>query len=105
MTKELQFNWVQTCGACPEQYDVFDTDGNYIAYVRLRWGFLSATSSANFDTVPSISFYDHTFKDGWLGSFPSDKSRAKHMRRIEKAIRKKSGNGSVTLLDTDTVSE
>ena len=30
----------QTCGACPEQYDVFK-DEKQVGYVRLRWGDLS----------------------------------------------------------------
>jgi len=29
---------IQTCEACPEQYDVEDNDGNTIGYIRLRWG-------------------------------------------------------------------
>lgn len=28
----------QTCGACPEQYDVYDSKGNEIGYMRLRHG-------------------------------------------------------------------
>lgn len=28
----------QTCGACPEQYDVFDDLGQQVAYFRLRHG-------------------------------------------------------------------
>lgn len=37
--KGLQF--IQTCGACPEQYDVLDKSGNTVGYVRLRWGGLT----------------------------------------------------------------
>jgi len=29
---------VQTCGACPEQYDVFDKDDKQVGYLRLRHG-------------------------------------------------------------------
>lgn len=32
---------VQTCGACPEQYDVFDDAGEQVGYIRLRHGYLS----------------------------------------------------------------
>lgn len=32
---------VQTCGACPEQYDVF-LDGETIGYLRLRHGYFRA---------------------------------------------------------------
>ena len=28
----------QTCFACPEQYDVFDKENNYVGYLRLRHG-------------------------------------------------------------------
>jgi len=31
------YELVQTCGACPEQYDVFK-DGKQVAYFRLRHG-------------------------------------------------------------------
>lgn len=29
---------VQTCGACPEQYDMLDKDANIVGYFRLRHG-------------------------------------------------------------------
>ena len=29
---------VQTCGACPEQYDAFDEHGSMVGYLRLRHG-------------------------------------------------------------------
>lgn len=32
-----------TCVACPEQYDVFDTQGNQVGYLRLRHGVFTAT--------------------------------------------------------------
>ncbi len=35
------YELVQTCGACPEQYDVFK-DGKYAAYFRLRHGWFRA---------------------------------------------------------------
>ena len=30
-------NFIETCGACPEQYDV-TLHGRLVGYVRLRWG-------------------------------------------------------------------
>lgn len=33
--------FVQTCNACPEQYDVF-IGNKLVGYVRLRWGTLRA---------------------------------------------------------------
>lgn len=32
-----------TCGACPEQYDVFNQDGTQIGYIRLRHGCMTAS--------------------------------------------------------------
>jgi hypothetical protein len=29
---------VETCGACPEQYDVFDRSNKRVGYLRLRHG-------------------------------------------------------------------
>lgn len=31
----------QTCWACPEQYEAYDENGNYVAYLRLRHGFFT----------------------------------------------------------------
>lgn len=33
---------VCTCGACPEQYDVFDASGQQVGYLRLRHGYFRA---------------------------------------------------------------
>ena len=35
------YELVQTCGACPEQYDVFK-DGALVGYLRLRHGYFTA---------------------------------------------------------------
>lgn len=32
----------KTCDAFPEQYDAYDTHGNTIGYVRVRWGWCAA---------------------------------------------------------------
>lgn len=32
---------VQTCGACPEQYDAYDGDKQVVGYLRLRWGYFT----------------------------------------------------------------
>lgn len=38
-TRELDgLQLVCTCGACPEQYDVFDAAGKKVGYLRLRHG-------------------------------------------------------------------
>jgi hypothetical protein len=33
-----QITLVQTCGACPEQYNAF-IDNKQVGYLRLRWGY------------------------------------------------------------------
>lgn len=35
---------VQTCGACPEQYDAFDGRGRQVGYLRLRHGYFTVDS-------------------------------------------------------------
>lgn len=38
----MELRFVNTCPACPEQYDVFDNEDNtQVGYVRLRHGYLS----------------------------------------------------------------
>lgn len=34
----LGYRLVRTCEACPEQYDVFDSEGKQVGYLRLRHG-------------------------------------------------------------------
>lgn len=33
---------VQTCNACPEQYDVLNGEGQEVGYMRLRHGYFAA---------------------------------------------------------------
>lgn len=43
MNKEFKIRLVQTCGACPEQYDAFHSEtGEEIGYLRLRHGYFRA---------------------------------------------------------------
>ena len=39
-----------TCGACPEQYDVFE-GGNYVGYLRLRHGVFRADAPTHGNTI------------------------------------------------------
>ena len=44
------YDFVCTCHACPEQYDVYEgdyKDGKYVAYVRKRWGHLTVHPVVN----------------------------------------------------------
>ena len=76
------YDFVQTCGSCPEQYDVFDKDGNQVAYVRLRHGILSATAP----NVGGMDIYLTHVGGGWTGSFESDKQRRIYLGRIAHRI-------------------
>ena len=68
---------IQTCGACPEQYDVFDGE-NEIGYLRLRHGYFRADYRGH--TVYEAS------PDG-DGAFESDE-RDKYLKKAVKAIKK-----------------
>ena len=74
----------QTCSACPEQYDVFDKDGNQVAYIRLRWGSLYVECP----DVGGESVYEADLGDGFTGSFRSENERRMHLYRIAAAINK-----------------
>lgn len=38
-----EYTLKQTCGACPEQYDMLDKQGNTVGYFRLRHGSFTVT--------------------------------------------------------------
>lgn len=45
----------QTCFACPEQYDIIDTDANKrIGYMRLRHGALSISRADDYDIGETV---------------------------------------------------
>lgn len=64
----------QTCGACPEQYDVFKDD-KIVGYVRLRWGNLSCC----YPDYEGDEIYSESFDDGWKGCFDDDNERNKYL--------------------------
>lgn len=37
-----EYKLVRTCMACPEQYDVFNKQGDRVGYLRLRHGYFAA---------------------------------------------------------------
>lgn len=78
----MELTFEKTCSACPEQYDVFDQDGNMVAYVRLRGGRLSVS-----EDVMEALIYQHTFEnDIWKGCFDDDEEREKYMKIITEKI-------------------
>lgn len=70
-----------TCGACPEQYDVYKGDLQ-VGYVRLRWGGLRC----DYPDVGGETVYIHDFDDGYKGCFDSDEERDFHLTEISKAL-------------------
>lgn len=67
-----------TCGACPEQYDVFLGEEE-VGYARLRWGVLRGDCRGT-------TVYTKNMADGSDGIFNSDESRMKHLNEIATAI-------------------
>lgn len=75
-------NFICTCDACPEQYDVKDLDGNQVAYVRLRWGYLyCACPDCGCEKV-----YETDIGDGLTGCFEDEEQRKYHLNEIANAI-------------------
>ena len=68
---------VQTCGACPEQYDAYH-NGKVVGYLRLRHGYFRAECHG------STVYETATIGDG---CFDGDE-REKHLRKAKKAIRR-----------------
>ncbi len=85
MTLNLKYNWVKTCDASPEQYDVFDKDGKQVAYVRARWGVISVDCP---DVMENRVFSESFSVNDYAGCFEDDEHRARFFPRIEEAIDK-----------------
>jgi hypothetical protein len=82
----LNFEFHETCLACPEQYDVYLED-KLVGYVRLRWGGLSCDyPDVGGDQVYTYSWYGKESLDGYLGQFPDDDQRDYHLEQIAKAL-------------------
>ena len=63
---------VCTCGACPEQYDVYSAENELVGYICFRLGSLYCCSQnqngIDFDNV----VYTWDCNDGWAGVIPDD---------------------------------
>lgn len=77
---DLEF--IMTCGACPEQYDVF-YDKKQVAYIRLRWGYLTVSCP---DYGGTCIYESNAGANSWSGCFEDDIERMKHMKKIRQAI-------------------
>lgn len=83
------FGIVQTCGACPEQYDVF-RGGHYVGYLRLRHGrFRADFVPTDYETVYEAfpngdGIFDHDERDQYIdAALKAIKKRYKQWKRGE----------------------
>ena len=80
----LGYKLVMTCGACPEQYDVFDSEGKQVGYLRLRHGCFRAYYPD--PDCDGATVYHHAFDDDWKGLFDSDEEREFFLTESVEAI-------------------
>lgn len=76
------FDLDQTCGACPEQYDVYK-DGKQVGYLRLRHG----TFRADYPDCGGDTVYSANPKGD--GIFDDDKERDFHIGKALLAIQER----------------
>lgn len=88
MIKIKGLEFYETCSACPEQYEVYDSNDNHVGYVRLRWGYLKC----NYPDVDGETIYFVEFDDGWMGRFESEEQREKYLNNIADKILEKIGD-------------
>lgn len=79
--KAVHVDFIETCVACPEQYDVF-IEGKEVGYVRLRWGRLSV----RYPCVGGKEVYTFDWVDPLLGEFETDDERDYHLEQAAKAL-------------------
>lgn len=79
----LDYVLKMTCGACPEQYDVFDSDGKQSGYIRLRGGNFRVYYP---DTGGELVFYHRFEDDAWKGMFDNEEEREFFLTEAVKAI-------------------
>lgn len=72
----------RTCSVCPEQYDVLDSSGKTVGYVRLRWGGLTC----EYPDVWGKIIYSVSIGDGLTGTFENDEQRMFHLEAIADKI-------------------
>ena len=79
----LEFDWHCTCGACPEQYDIY-LSNKLVAYFRLRWGHISVTEYDKYGSFGDLIF-EMDYHDSACGSlYPEDEKGIR--RRVEQEI-------------------
>lgn len=84
-------NFICTCSICPEQYEVFDSNGKMVGYVRLRWGYLRC----DYPDVGGETIYSANIGDEWTGCFILESERTEHLRNIADKIHEKLRENSI----------
>jgi hypothetical protein len=77
-------DFIGTCGSCPEQYDVVNSSGVQVGYIRLRGGRLSVV----FPEVGGMTLFADRFEDNWKGCFDSEEERMKYLEIAATCINK-----------------
>jgi len=79
----MKITLVETCGACPEQYDAMVGD-RMVGYLRLRYGNFTVTCPG----VREELVYQKYIGSGMTGCFENKKQRRKQLKKAKKAIKK-----------------
>lgn len=97
----MRYDFVKTCRACPEQYDVYDVNLK-VAYVRMRWGLLRVypykpeviqvendwgETESDREIDWNTIIYEQEFDDDLLGVLPYNE-RSIILAKIDDAIAK-----------------
>jgi hypothetical protein len=80
---KLEFDWRCTCGACPEQYDIY-LFGRPVAYFRLRWGHITVSEYDEYGGLGGRIF-EMIYRDSICGSMYFEDGR-RIKRRVEQEI-------------------
>lgn len=78
-----------TCGACPEQYDVFDSKGHQVGYLRLRHGHFRADYP---DCGGETVYESNTIGDGVFDDDERQVELKNAIAAIRKQMEKRNGN-------------
>lgn len=69
-----------TCAACPEQYDVYDSSGREVGYIRLR----HSNFTVDYPFCGAKTVYQEYVRDD--GMFYDDETRFTYLKRASVAI-------------------